>query len=75
MTKPITVTIPVEFEVKELLELWGPEFVQRKKFYKIAQSDEFKQEMAKLLREDFVAQGAFDDLDFFTEAMSDDCFG
>ena len=75
MTKPITVTIPVEFTVKELIELWGPEFVLRKRFYEIAQSDEFKKEMAKLLREDFICMGAFDDLDTFVDAMSDECFG
>ena len=75
MTKPITVTIPVEFTVKELLELWGPKFVLRKKFYEIAQSDDFKQEMAKLLHEDFLAMGGFDDLSLFEDAMSDECFG
>jgi len=73
MTKPITVTIPVTFDVKELLELWGTKWVSRKKFYKIAKSAEFKQKMSKLLHEDFHDNGGLDDLDWFEDAMSEEC--
>lgn len=68
-----TVTIPVTFEVKDLLEMWGTKWVNRKKFYEIAHSRQFKKEMGKVLREDFIDNGGFDDLDFFEEAMSEEC--
>ena len=74
MSKSKTVTIPVEFTIKELLELWGAEFIDRKKFRKIAQSAEFRKEMSKLLYEDFIAMGGFDDLDLFEDAITDECF-
>jgi len=75
MSKTNTITVSVEFTVKELLELWGPEFIDRKKFRKIAQSAEFREEMSKLLYEDFIAMGGFDDLSLFEDAMTDECFG
>lgn len=73
MTKPITVTIPVTFDVKALLEEWGTKWVNRKRFYEIAQSPRFKKEMSRLLREDFYNNGGLDDLDLFEDAMSEEC--
>jgi hypothetical protein len=70
MTRAKTVTIPVTFEIQELLELFGgPEGVNRKKFYAEAQSPQFIQGMAQLLKEDFENNGGFDDLDFFADAV------
>jgi hypothetical protein len=73
MTKPIQVTIPVTFTVKELLAEWGTKWVNRKKFYEIAQSPRFKREMSRLLREDYDSMGGLDDLDLFEDAMSEEC--
>ena len=69
MTKPITVTIPVTFEIKELLDEFGAQYVNRRQFYAEAQSLEFKKAMAQLLKEDFFNNGGFDDLDLFADSM------
>jgi hypothetical protein len=69
MSKAITVTIPVTFEIKDLLDEFGAEYVNRKKFYAEAQSEGFKQAMAQLLKEDFFSNGGFDDLDLFEGSM------
>jgi hypothetical protein len=70
MTKPATVTIPVTFEIQEFLEYFNLKGLRRRKFYEIARSAEFAKDMAKLLREDFVAMGGFDDMpEFFEDAF------
>ena len=70
MARAKTVTIPVTFTIKELLELYGTDGVHRKTFYAIAQSPGFAREMAKVLREDFENMGGFNDLDFFDAAIT-----
>ena len=69
MSKPLTVTIPVTFEIKELLDEFGAQYVNRKQFYAEARSKKFKQDMAQLLKEDFFNNGGFDDLDLFAGSM------
>ena len=69
MSKPLTVTIPVTFEIKELLDEFGAQYVNRRQFYAEAQSKKFKQDMAQLLKEDFFNNGGFDDLDLFSDSM------
>lgn len=69
MSKAMTVTIPVTFEIKELLDEFGAQYVNRRKFYAEAQSQAFKQAMAQLLKEDFFNNGGFDDLDIFSDSM------
>lgn len=69
MSKAMTVTIPVTFEIKELLDEFGAQYVNRRKFYAEAQSRAFKQAMAQLLKEDFFNNGGFDDLDLFSDSM------
>lgn len=70
MAQAKTVTIPVTFRIKELLEMYGTEGVHRKTFYAIAQSPGFAREMAKVLKEDFENNGGFNDLDFFEDALT-----
>jgi hypothetical protein len=70
MTRPATITIPVTFEIQEFLECFNPKGLRRRKFYEIARSDQFAQEMSQLLREDFFAMGGFDDIpEIFEEAF------
>jgi hypothetical protein len=73
MTKPATVTIPVTFEIQEFLDCFNLKGLRRRKFYEIARSAEFAEQMSKLLREDFFAMGGFDDMpEFFEDAFDPD---
>ena len=72
MPKAATVTIPVTFEIREFLEYYRSEGLNRRKFYEIARSAKFKREMSKLLYEDFVNNGGLDELSFFDDAFDPD---